>query len=115
MALRVSFENLRGARGAPTRYRDRIADERPHRPAIRRGLGGRSAASPCGRRDLESLLKSARGGDDSYAGPEALAYYAGFERACAGEGMVFSSSVVLDEMKKRDDRGLCASPCRPKP
>ena len=96
MTLRVSFEGSRHDRGAPTdiaialRTKGLIDRVNSADPETRRGKSVRTT-------DLESLLKSAAR-DDSYA-DLSLAYYAGFEQACAGEGMVFSSSVVLDEMK----------------
>lgn len=96
MTLRVSFERSIKARGAPgdiaiaLRTKGLIGREARADSGTRRGKSVRTT-------DLESLLKSAAR-DDSYA-DLSLAYYSGFERACSGEGMVFSSSVVLDEMK----------------
>jgi hypothetical protein len=96
MALHVSFEGPRGARGAPgditiaLRTKGVIGREQRAETGGKRGKSVRTT-------DLESLLKSAAR-DDSYA-DLSLAYYAGFEQACADEGIAFSSSVVLDEMK----------------
>jgi hypothetical protein len=96
MTLRVSFEDSRRSRGAPgdieiaLRTKGLIGRDSRADPGTKRGKSVKTT-------DLESLLKSAAR-DDSYA-DLSLAYYAGFEQACAGEGMVFSSSVVLDEMK----------------
>jgi hypothetical protein len=96
MTLRISFGGSRHDQGAPAdiaiALRTKGLIDRVNRPdsETKRGKSVRTT-------DLESLLKSAAR-DDSYA-DLSLAYYAGFEQACAGEGMVFSSSVVLDEMK----------------
>jgi len=89
MTLRISFE---GSADIAIALRTKGLIDRINRPdsGTKRGKSVRTT-------DLESLLKSAAR-DDSYA-DLSLAYYAGFEQACAGEGMVFSSSVVLDEMK----------------
>ena len=67
-------------------------------------IGGTALPAPGGKRwksqrstDLATLLKSASR-DDGLA-DLSLAYYTSFEEACAGVGMGFASSVLLDGMK----------------
>ncbi len=97
MVLRISFAGLPGERSGSSRLEIAVRT---------RGLIGYdpqqqnlfNRRKTIKQTNLESLLKSAAR-DDEYA-ELSLAYYAGFEQACTKEGMAFSSSVILDEMKK---------------
>ncbi len=96
MVLRISFAGLPGARSGSGHLDIAVRTKGliGYGPQGQDAFGHRKSVK---RTDLECLLKSVAR-DDQYA-ELSLAYYAGFEKACAQEGMAFSSSVVLDEMK----------------